>query len=112
MRLRRNPDLESVRSVPILSVIRKKATQSPSRQSINSPSEFDLRLRSLASSKGFQPYWKDIIHPEVLEKYEQLRQSGVEYESKKRSRVEESPIRKYNNGSRMRRDSVSKTHLM
>lgn len=54
MKMRINPDLESVRSVPILSVIRKAPNQSPSRISINSPSEFDGRLKSYASSKKYQ----------------------------------------------------------
>lgn len=63
MKMRMHPDLESVRSVPILSVIRKTHNQSHSRLSINSPSEFEVKLRSHVSSKGYQPYWKDIIHP-------------------------------------------------
>jgi hypothetical protein len=63
MKVRINPDLESVRSVPILSVIRKTQNQSDSRLSINSPSDFEAKLRSHVSSKGYRPYWKDIIHP-------------------------------------------------
>ena len=54
MKMRINPDLESVKSVPILSVIRKIPYHSPSRISINSPSDFDGRLKSYVSSKRYQ----------------------------------------------------------
>lgn len=64
--MRYNYDLESVRSMPLSSAIRRGHSPARSQFSMNSPSEIDYNRKSgggyFMASK-FIGYWKDAIHP-------------------------------------------------
>lgn len=94
-----NTDLNSVRSMPVLSKVSSILSFSRSRDSIKTP-YIEASRASISRRVKVRESWKEKILPEVLKKYEEIVSHGFEWtaHSNKEGSVlnaEDTPIKKY-----------------